>query len=115
LLWLAIVVLTLGGCANVSPRLRLTRVLVATGVGVAVTGGVISAGCVPDDRPGACSAGRDDGTVSIGFPLVVLGAAIITTALLVRPPAARPPGPPITRHAAPAFNDPYGPAPNNGY
>jgi hypothetical protein len=93
----------------------LTRALVATGVAVAVTGGVMSAGCVPDDRPGACSAGRDDGTVKIGFPILVLGVAIVTGALLLRPRAARPSGPATTRHAAPAFNDPYGPPPLNGY
>jgi len=114
-LWLAIVVLTLSGCAHVPPRQRLTRALIATGVAVAVTGGVISAGCLPDDRPGACSASRDERSFKIGLPIFALGLAIITGALLLRPPAARPPTPKTTRHATPAFNDPYGPPPLNGY
>lgn len=111
----ALALASLLGCAHVPPRTRLTRALVATGVVVAVSGGVIAAGCVPDSRPGLCSAGRDDGTVRVGFPILVLGTAIITGALLLRPPAARPAVPQITRHATPAFNDPYGPPPLNGY
>jgi hypothetical protein len=106
---------SLMGCAHVPPRARFARVLVGTGVVVAVSGGVVSAGCVPDSRPGLCSAGRDDGTVRVGFPILVLGAAIITTAMLLRPRSVRPPTPQIMRHAAPSFTDPYGPPPLNGY
>lgn len=106
---------TLGACANVPLRTRLTRSLVVTGAVVGVAGGAMTAGCVRDGVPGLCSAGPRDGTVRIGLPILAIGAALITTGLLIRPPPVRPQGPNTTRHATPTFGDPFGPPPLQGY
>lgn len=102
-------------CANVPLRTRLTRTLIVTGAMVGVAGGAMTAGCVRDGVPGLCSAGPHDGTVRIGLPIFAIGAALITTGLLIRAPKALPPVPNTTRHATPAFGDPFGPPPLQGY
>jgi hypothetical protein len=103
------------GCAQVPVRTRITRTMVVTGALVAVAGGAMTAGCVRDDVPGVCSAGPRDGSVKIGLPILALGAALIAGGLLIRPLKAAPAGPNVTRHATPAFGDPFGPPPLQGY
>jgi len=112
-----VLLLALSGtaCAGVQGRQRLSRALAATGAIVGVTGVVLVAGCVPDDRPGACSAGPQDGSVRIGVPVFAIGAALITAGMLVRHPSKRPRGPNITRHAVATPGDNFGPGDLQGY
>ncbi|MDB4985931.1 MAG: hypothetical protein JWN04_1109 [Myxococcaceae bacterium] len=115
LAWLCLAALACGGCAGVPRRQRITRTIAVVGGLVAAAGGAMTAGCVSDGMPGACSAGPKDGTVAIGLPIMAVGAAIIVGALLARPKSQRPAGPPVVRHGAASVGDPFGALPNQGY